>query len=159
MVTFVAGTIVMWLAMMNLQGDRQKDASLKLRVLLIDDDLRVLDAVQTILEMEGHEVVATFGGRAGIDAFGFAALSQNPFGVVITDLTMPDASGWEVAEAVKKRSPLTPVILITGMGEGTTGAGSSSVDYTIGKPLRMRDLRAVLNLCGTPRNEKEAPAA
>lgn len=130
-----------------------------MRILLIDDDLRVLDAVQTILEMESHEVVATFGGRAGIDAFHFAALNQNPFGVVITDLTMPDASGWDVAQAVKRRSPDTPVILMTGMGEGMTGTGSSSVDYTIGKPLRMRDLRSVLALCATPDEGKEAPAA
>jgi signal transduction histidine kinase/DNA-binding NarL/FixJ family response regulator len=118
----------------------------KLRLLLVDDDALVLNAMRTTLQMDGHEIEAATGGQAGIDAFTAATKRGEHFAAVITDLGMPHIDGRKVAAAVKALSPATPVILLTGWGAGALPAGesASSVDGVLGKPARLNDLRAML---------------
>ena len=120
----------------------------KLRLLLIDDDQLVLDSLRETLEADGHEVVAAKDAREGVDAF-LAAQATDPFGVVVTDLGMPHLDGRGVAKAVKEASPGTPVILLTGWGArlGSDGDAPAHVDRVIGKPTKMRELRAALAEC------------
>jgi signal transduction histidine kinase len=119
-----------------------------LRVLLIDDDPLVLDSLRETLEADGHIVVVAEDSRRGVDAF-LAARAADPFGVVVTDLGMPHLDGRGVAKAVKEASPRTPVILLTGWGArlGSDGEAPAHVDRVIGKPAKMRDLRAALAEC------------
>jgi CheY-like chemotaxis protein len=120
----------------------------KLRLLLIDDDQLVLDSLRETLEADGHVVVAAKDAREGVDAF-LAAQATDPFGVVVTDLGMPHLDGRGVAKAVKEVSPGTPVILLTGWGArlGSDGEAPAHVDRVIGKPTKMRELRAALAEC------------
>jgi CheY-like chemotaxis protein len=114
------------------------------RILLIDDDALVLGAITNVLEFDGHEVVAARGGQAGIDTFESSLDGANPFDVVITDLGMPRVDGYLVASTIKKDSPKTPIILLTGAGEGPLGSNHAGVDLVVGKPIRARELRDVL---------------
>ena len=73
--------------------------------------------------------------------------------MVITDLGLPDQSGWEVARQVKAMSPNTPVILITdwGVSAEVTEARRRGVDCVLPKPFEFEDLselitRALSNL-------------
>jgi len=126
-----------------------------LRILVIDDDQLVLDALKETLEAEGHVVVSTADSRHGVDTF-HAARDKEPFEVVVTDLGMPHLDGRGVAKAVKEASPGTPVILLTGWGQraGPDGESLLHVDRVLGKPPKARELRAALaECCG------EGPAA
>jgi CheY-like chemotaxis protein len=114
------------------------------RILLIDDDALVLGAITNVLEFDGHEVVTARGGQAGIDAFETSLDGSPPFDVVITDLGMPRVDGYLVASTIKKDSPKTPIILLTGAGEAPFGSNHAGVDLVVGKPIRARELRDVL---------------
>jgi signal transduction histidine kinase/DNA-binding response OmpR family regulator len=119
----------------------------KLNLLLVDDDAMVLTALKTALAIDGHDVEVADGGQAGIDAFAAATKRGHAFSAVITDLGMPHVDGRKVATAVKALSPSTPVILLTGWGQGavaTDDEANPSVDAVLGKPARVKDLRATL---------------
>jgi signal transduction histidine kinase/CheY-like chemotaxis protein len=101
------------------------------RVLLVDDDQRLLAVLSDMLRAGGHTVTTAASGEDAVAAFD-PALHD----VVITDLGMPRMTGWEVAERVKTRSPRTPVYLLTGWGEGVVASEASRfVDQVIAKPV------------------------
>jgi len=60
---------------------------------------------------------------------------------------MPGMSGWEVAEEIKKISPRTPVVLITGWGDQLEPKKMevSKVDTVTAKPFRVKEVRTVIN--------------
>jgi two-component system, LuxR family, response regulator FixJ len=82
------------------------------RVVLIDDDEAVLDSLRVLLESEGFEVEAF--GRASTF---LRRCEGEPPGCLITDVRMPDMDGLELLQALSRRGPLPPVIVITGHGE------------------------------------------
>jgi DNA-binding response OmpR family regulator len=119
-----------------------------MRILLIDDDAAVMNAIRMVLEVDSHEVVAVQSGQQGIDLFDAALASAKPFDVVMTDLGMPRVDGRQVARAIKQASATTPVILLTGSGENPDGIDRTSFDCIVGKPLRLHEIRAALRSCG-----------
>jgi CheY-like chemotaxis protein len=125
----------------------------RLRILVVDDDPMLLKSLRDILETDGHAVVAANGGQAGIDAFRAAQAGSEPFAVVITDLGMPYVDGRKVAGAVKKASPPTPVILLTGWGQRLVIEGDvpPDVDRVLNKPPKLRELREALAQCLPPK--------
>ena len=114
-----------------------------MRILLIDDDALVLKTIRTVLEMEGHEVIAVQGGQLGVDTFKTLSNSQ-PVDIVLTDLGMPNVDGRQVASTVKGLSPSTPVLLLTGSGENPDHTRKSDFDLVIGKPIRLHEIRDAL---------------
>jgi signal transduction histidine kinase/CheY-like chemotaxis protein len=116
-----------------------------LRVLVVDDDPALLESLRTSLIDEGHKVTTAPGGQAGIDAFRLAHKAGKVFDVVITDLRMPDVDGREVIANVRRLSPGTPIILLTGWGQQMNDSAQQlAVDRLLGKPPRIRELRAAL---------------
>jgi CheY-like chemotaxis protein len=100
----------------------------------------------TLLRAVGQQVVEADGGPAAL-----ALLEGQPFDMVITDLGMPDMTGWQVAEAVKRRHPTLPVVLITGWQEQVTADAEQRrfADALLPKPSRLEDLvRVIRELCG-----------
>lgn len=120
------------------------------RVLVIDDTPMVLLALRTMLEMDGHHVDTAADGRTGLEAFGRAL--QQPYDIVITDYSMPEMDGGEVARAIKATRPQTFVVLLTGWGASVdpTQAWRSCVDQVLGKPPRLAQLRQVLAAAAGP---------
>ena len=118
----------------------------RMRLLIVDDDPLIIKSLRDILEADGHEVAAAGGGQAGIDAFLAAQSAGHPFALVVTDLGMPYVDGRKVAEAVKTASPATPVVMLTGWGERMAADGDipPHVDRVLGKPPKIRELRAAL---------------
>lgn len=78
-------------------------------ILLIDDQADLVQVVRTILEGRGFSVDTALNGREGV-----ALADVTRYSLVLTDLGMPDMSGWEVADRVKEAQPETPVVLTTG---------------------------------------------
>jgi signal transduction histidine kinase/ActR/RegA family two-component response regulator len=115
-----------------------------LRILLVDDDPLLLKSLRDTLQHDGHVIIATSGGQAGIDAFTEARGRGESVDLVITDLGMPFVDGRKVAAAIKALSPTTPVLMLTGWGQRMIASNDTPphVDRVLGKPPRMNELRA-----------------
>jgi PAS domain S-box-containing protein len=125
--------------------DRSEDLPPRLRLLLVDDDPVLLKALADALGGDGHLVTAANDGKAGIEAFE-AALASVPFDLVVTDLGMPYVDGRMVAATIKTQSPRTPVILLTGWGQGLLSDAEvpPHIDLVLSKPPKLREVRAAL---------------
>ncbi len=117
-----------------------------LHVLCIDDDEQILEMMKDCLTHFNHRVRVASGGKYGIELFCTAILKSEPYDVVITDLSMPDVNGYEVARTIKGESPKTPIILMTGADTSTRDAKatSSTVDAVATKPPRIKELNDLL---------------
>ncbi|HKP78357.1 MAG TPA: ATP-binding protein, partial [Phenylobacterium sp.] len=117
----------------------------RMRLLLVDDDPVLLKALSDALGADGHLITPANAGADGIAAF---AEGQDgvPFDAVITDLGMPYVNGRQVAAAIKATSPQTPVILLTGWGQGMLSGveGIPNIDLVLSKPPKLREVRAAL---------------
>lgn len=112
-----------------------------LRVLVIDDDQRVQEALKAMLEHLGHQPIVVNDGYEGIEAFKRSLEDGMPFDLVITDLGMPKISGAEVTERVKELSPNTPVLVVTGWGAEQKPV---QADYALSKPVKLSTLREAI---------------
>ncbi|NIO03615.1 MAG: response regulator [Proteobacteria bacterium] len=79
------------------------------KILLVDDEEIIRDALGGLLMEEGYEVVEAENGNVAIDK-----LSTDRFDIVITDVKMPGKSGIDVLTAAKMIDPKIDVIMITG---------------------------------------------
>jgi signal transduction histidine kinase/ActR/RegA family two-component response regulator/HAMP domain-containing protein len=123
--------------------------SVRLRLLIVDDDPVLLRSLRDVLEADGHQVTAAASGEKGIAAFAAGLSDDHSFDAVITDLGMPGIDGRRVAAAVKAASASTPVILLTGWGERLRAEEEAPkhVDCILSKPPKLRDVRAALAQC------------
>lgn len=117
-----------------------------LHVLCIDDDEQILEMMKDCLTHFNHRVRVASGGKYGIELFCTAIMKSEPYDVVITDLSMPDVNGYEVARTIKDESPQTPIIIMTGADTTTKDAKSmsSTVDAVATKPPRIKELNDLL---------------
>jgi two-component system NtrC family response regulator len=83
----------------------------KIRILIVDDEPSVGDALRLVLESSGYEVVLVTKGLDGIDE---ARTKRFGFGVV--DLYLTDISGFQVISDLRNLQPQIPVLLITAHG-------------------------------------------
>ena len=83
-----------------------------------------------------------------------ARMEHSHFDLLLTDLGMPDMSGWEVARACRERRPGIRVLLLTGWGATLDPAEvkRNGIDRTMQKPFHLRDLLAAAHdlLGGAP---------
>jgi len=115
------------------------------RILIIDDEEGVRDVLGRIFQDEGHQVILAETGRKGLVKF-----KQSNFDLVLTDLGMPEMSGWELAKKIKKINPGVPVGLITGWPVTTTEEKikDEGIDFILSKPFDyaevLREVNALL---------------
>ncbi len=117
-----------------------------LRILCIDDELQIRQLVKDCFTNFNHQVTVASTGKEGMDLFHKAVVNKQPYEAVITDLGMPDVDGHHVAKSIKKESPHTPVIMMTGWGTmmNEDGETMSEVDALIGKPPHIQELNDLL---------------
>jgi DNA-binding NtrC family response regulator len=94
--------------MSDLQPDSPRGSS---RILVIDDEADIRESLETLLDMEGYHVTLAENGAAGLKRF-----ESGIYDLVLLDLMMPDLSGLEVLDEIRKRDTETPVFLITAYG-------------------------------------------
>jgi PAS domain S-box-containing protein len=116
------------------------------RVLVVDDDPLVLKSLREALQADGHTVITADGGRQGIEEFLAARARAEAFGIVFTDLGMPNVDGRRVAQSIKALEPNMPVVLLTGWGQRLRDDNDipDHVDRVLSKPPNLHELRAVL---------------
>jgi PAS domain S-box-containing protein len=84
------------------------------RILVVDDEWSVAQMVRQMLERLGYGVVVAGGGPEAMDAF---EQDADAFDMVITDMTMPEMTGAELARRLLAVSPGIPIVLCTGYSE------------------------------------------
>jgi len=88
-------------------------ATTRASILLADDDPAVLQALSMAFKLAGHAVTPAADGTKAIEA-----LDRGPYDLMVLDILMPGATGWEVLESALSRTPAgapTPrALLITG---------------------------------------------
>jgi signal transduction histidine kinase len=117
----------------------QKLSERESSILVVDDEAGLGEALKLSLEMSGYRVVFSASPRAALEIF-----RESHFDLVITDLRMPGMTGWELAAEIKRLSPGTPIIAMTGwpvdlIRDGERGALMEAI---IQKPYRVNELRA-----------------
>ena len=113
------------------------------RILLIDDEEQIVSMEQQMLENLGYEVTARTDSTKALKEF-----SEQPqnFDLVITDMTMPQMTGDELAQKLLDIKPDIPVILCTGFNEDITEekALSMGIQKFVMKPVIKNDLATTI---------------
>jgi CheY-like chemotaxis protein len=114
----------------------------KKRILVVDDEPFVCDAVKMMLAFDGHDVVTANDAKEALAVF-----DKNKFDLVITDFAMPGMKGDELAAAIKARSPRQPVVMITAYAEMLQSSGKKlpGVDFLVSKPFLLEHLREAIS--------------
>lgn len=112
-----------------------------LHTLIVDDNQDISTLLRDIADMENHDsrVVST-----GQDAL--AALQEGEdFDLIFCDISLPDLSGWEVIDYVRKNNPRTVVAVISGMGNTINNdkLETYQIQHIIQKPFQIDDIQKV----------------
>ncbi|MCR5808900.1 MAG: response regulator transcription factor [Clostridiales bacterium] len=125
----------------------------KTKVLVVDDDKRILQILRLYLIKDGYDVITAERGDNALDL----ALSESP-AIVILDIMLPGMDGWEVLENLRRSSDV-PVIMLTARGDITDriqGLDRGADDYIV-KPFEPKELlarvKAVLRRSFAPQEE------
>jgi two-component system, OmpR family, response regulator RegX3 len=125
------------------------------RVLVVDDEPAILNAVRYALEREGFAVVAATDGAAALDAF-----RAEPSDLVVLDLMLPEVPGLEVCRQLRAESAV-PIVMLTAKDtelDVVLGLELGADDY-VTKPFSMAELlgriRATLRRRALDRDENE----
>lgn len=122
-----------------------------LTVLVVDDEKGLRAVMKRTLEGKGYRVVEAADGNQALEV-----LRQERPDLVISDIIMPDCDGIEAILAIKKESPGTKVLAISGGGrvhamDLLALAPRAGADDTLDKPFRQSDLlKRVADLIGGP---------
>lgn len=102
-----------------------------------------MDLQHQVLESLGYHVTAVNGSIKAFELFG-----RRPeiFDLLLTDQTMPDMTGLELAEKIRKLRPDMPVILCTGYNDKATRekAAKARINALLQKPITKNDLAVAL---------------
>jgi PAS domain S-box-containing protein len=122
------------------------------KILVIDDDEGTRELLKDILRMGGYQVHCAASGPKGLDIF----QHEKDIGIVFTDLGMPEMSGWEVAERIKKLGANTVVVMITGWGNqyDEEMITEKNVDLLVAKPFQFKQVLELVKQCLKIRQER-----
>ena len=107
------------------------------RILVVDDDGINREICVEVLGPLGHEIHTVAGGSEALER-----ITRDRFDLVITDLSMPGVSGWDVAKQVKKASPSTRVMLLSGWSvqQEPEKIRAAGIDLVLSKPVQLNEL-------------------
>jgi DNA-binding response OmpR family regulator len=109
-----------------------------MKILIADDDRDLVDWLGYSFRRDGHSVLTAYNGEAALRVFQTGAPD-----IIVLDLAMPQRSGMDVLQEIRRHSQV-PIILLTGIGdEGhvVQGLHSGADDYVM-KPFRPLELKA-----------------
>jgi two-component system, OmpR family, response regulator MprA len=124
------------------------------RILVVDDEPSVRDALDRALRLDGYKVRLAQDGREALDL-----LADDPPDAVVLDVLMPAPDGLEVTRRLRAAGDRTPVLLLTArdaVPDRVKGLDAGADDYLV-KPFALEELtarlRALLRRTGTPAAE------
>jgi two-component system, OmpR family, response regulator MprA len=112
-----------------------------MRILVVDDEPAVREAVERALRLDGHDVlVAADGGEA------LETLGERPPDAIVLDVLMPRVDGLELCRRMRMRGDRTPVLMLTArdaISDRVAGLDAGADDYLV-KPFALDELLARL---------------
>jgi two-component system, OmpR family, response regulator MprA len=128
-----------------------------MRVLVVDDEPAVREAVERALRLEGHDVaLAADGGQA------LEALDAWPADAVVLDVLMPRVDGLEACRRMRRSGDRTPVLMLTArdaVRDRVAGLDAGADDYLV-KPFALEELLARLRALlrrASPEGDQQGP--
>ena len=111
------------------------------RVLVIDDEPEIRGVLRAMLTSFGHTVVEAASGEEGLACCDSAGMD-----VILTDVSMPGMSGWDVAAECRRRFPRVPLGFVTGWGDSLDPEETlrSGVRFVLSKPFAPLDLQSLV---------------
>ena len=116
-----------------------------MRILLVEDEKRMAQALCEILRLEKYEVDHYDNGLDGL-----AAMESNIYDIAILDVMLPEMNGYEITRRVRSKGILTPILMLTAkteLDDKVTGLDSGADDY-LTKPFMTKELLARLRALG-----------
>jgi two-component system response regulator FlrC len=129
------------------------------KVLLVEDDRALREALADTLALGGHDYRAVDCAEAAL-----AALAQEPFGLVISDVNMPGMDGHQLLALIRQRQPQLPVLLMTAFAaveRAVDAIRQGAADYLV-KPFEPKTLLALVDrhaLGRVPATGQDGPVA
>ncbi len=114
----------------------------KIRILIVDDEPSVGDALRLVLESSGYEVVLVTNGLDGIDQ-----ARTRRFGFSVVDLYLTDISGFQVISDLRTLQPHIPILLITAHGSPQVFAEAKKLGAigALAKPFHPSELLKLID--------------
>ncbi|HEX3624040.1 MAG TPA: response regulator transcription factor [Verrucomicrobiae bacterium] len=112
---------------------------MKTKILIVEDDPHILLGLEEVLKSDGFEVVSCNRGDLALDA----AAKHKP-ALIVLDVMLPGASGYDVCKQLRARKKSTPVLMLTAKGQEidkVVGLDLGADDY-VTKPFGVRELLA-----------------
>ena len=108
------------------------------RVLVVDDEEIARQNLEYILRKEGHQVSTAANGEEALDQ-----VKSHDFDLVLTDLKMDRVDGLQLLESVKRLSPHTEIIMVTGYATVSTAVDAlrKGAAHYLSKPIKLDELR------------------
>lgn len=123
------------------------------RVLVVDDEPENARMLAEVLSDEGYDVATAYSGQMALGMW-----ERGRYDAALLDALMPDMSGWELARALRKRSPDTLLAMVTGMDvRGQNRANLALVDAIFRKPIDVNALDDFLSSSGQAEGPQEEP--
>lgn len=119
-----------------------------MRILLVEDEKRMAQALCEILRLENYDVDHFVNGNDGL-----TAIESNVYDIVILDVMLPGMNGFEIAKAARSKGILTPMLMLTAksdLDDKVTGLDSGADDY-LTKPFMTKELLARIRALGRRR--------
>lgn len=116
-----------------------------MRILLVEDEIRMAQALCEILRLEKYQVDHYATGPEGL-----AAMESSIYDVAILDVMLPGISGYEITKKARSKGITTPILMLTAKAElddKVTGLDSGADDY-LTKPFMTKELLARLRALG-----------
>ena len=124
-----------------------------MRVLVVDDETELVEALVERLEMRGIQATGVSTGQEALER-----VEHGEHDVLLLDVKMPSPGGLDVLREVKRRWPGQPVVLLTGHGsaqDAQLGMQLGAFDYVM-KPVDIEVLMAILLKAAEERGAKKA---
>lgn len=122
------------------------------KILIVEDEKSMREVLKILLEGEHHKIATASDGLEGL-----SYLDKDIFDLVITDIKMPKANGFDVLKKVKEISPDTIVIMITAYANKETAIEAMKLgayDY-ISKPFNIDEIRLIVRKAIEKKKEKD----
>jgi len=112
-----------------------------LRILVVEDHVDTLRVVARLLDHFGHKISVANNTQSALQF-----LQSNVFDVILSDISLPDGSGYEVVSKAKQKQAVKAVAL-TGFDreEDIRRGKEAGFDFHLSKPVDFHELRTVLN--------------
>ena len=112
------------------------------KILVVDDETRLVMLLKSALESQGHQVDGVHSGQDALDL-----VKENKYDIVLTDLHMEPVDGMAVVVGVKKSSPDTEIIVLTAYGEVESAVKcmQAGACHYMTKPVNFTDVAAMVN--------------